>query len=398
MSRHSIESIERNEFEASITTSSLLISKLLQLHIYAMNVLHFSSVHFQLSKAQKAFFLPLFSLLIVCVACFFYSSGKFCVMEKFKFKSLLILLIALSQCRVSVALKDAESNQTGTITQFLKSQFALANKMQQQLSESGNADSSNFDGKYKLLLSGDLSSDLDLLNDSSEIDEPSEHDLFSSDDDEFFKLQFPESEPKLGVVKNNKNKENIYKVPKSKPLKKFNNSKNSSENSFEQFTRLYDHFVWNFENFNSSEISTMCVEDVQLYLNDLRSSKEWATKAVDASGRFRGLFFAENDFWLGSKDLCDEVNMETVGNRKIPRLEFFVMRLLLKFEHTKTQRILSVGQCLPDTCKPREVMDLMNLDTASINFRQKNELTIFEARKVPGDFNILQNTKFYIFG
>lgn len=312
---------------------------------------------------------------------------------------LLILVSSASLIHVSVALKDAESNQTGTITQFLKSQFALANKMQQQPSESGNVDALNFDGKYKLLLSGDLASELDVLNDSSEIDEPTEHDIFSSDDDDFYKLQFPEKETTSKTPKESF-KENIYKVPKTRNIKKFNMLKennNFSVNSFEQFTRLFDHFEWNLNNLNSSEISKMCVEDVQLYLNELRNSKEWAIRAVDASGRFRGLFFSENDFWLGSKDLCDEVNNINFGNRKIPRLEFFVMKILIKFDFMKNQRLLQVSQCLPDTCKPREIIALMNLDAASINFRQKNELTIFESRKVPGDFNILQNTKFYIF-
>lgn len=318
-------------------------------------------------------------------------------------KLLFLILVTSASVQVCVTLGDAESNQTGTITQFLKSQFALANKMQQSSSESGNEDKLNFDGKYKLLLSGDVASDLDVLNDSSEIDEPSEHDIFASDDDDFYKLQFPDKESTTttkSLPKHN-NKENIYKVPpKSRPVKKkfsMLKGENLDINAFEQFTRLFDHFEWNLENSNSSGISRMCVEDVQLYLNDLRNSKEWAIRAVDASGRFRGLFFSDNDFWLGSKDLCDEVNNINIGNRKIPRLEFFVMKILIKFDFMKNQRLLQVGQCLPDTCKPREIIALMNLDAASINFRQRNELTIFESRKVPGDLNILQNTKFYVF-
>lgn len=312
----------------------------------------------------------------------------------------LLLGVAVTSSNVDEK-SNSSSNQTGTITQFLKSQLALVNNMRQNRS----SESENFDNKYKLLLSGDFPSELDIMNDSSEIDRPSdEHDILSSDEDDFFKLKFPEKDMKTGLKFDRKSEnQNIYKVPKSRAgVKKFissslRNSSSEKQSNFQQFTHLYDHFTWNFENLNSSEMSGMCREDIQLFLNSLRNSDEWAVKASDASGRFRGLFYFDNEFWLGSKDLCNEVNLDNAKNRKIPRLQFYVVKMLIKFENMKSQRLLHVGQCLPDTCKVHEISQIMSYDPASISFKQKNELIIMETRKVPGDFDILQNTKFYVF-
>lgn len=44
----------------------------------------------------------------------------------------------------------------------------------------------------------------------------------------------------------------------------------------------------------------------------------------------------------------------------------------------------------------------MNSDPASITLKEfgegEHDLNIFETRRVPGDFDILKNVKFYVFG
>lgn len=337
-------------------------------------------------------------------------------MRAMRRRKIFSVLIAAVPLLLAVAVRSADvdekssSNQTGTITQFLKSQLARVSanvkQSQQPKSESEKSNANNFDSKYKLLLSGNFPTALDLMNDSAEIDEPiEERDILSSDDDDddFFKLKFPEKEGKsTGGLKfgSKAENQNIYKVPKSP--KKFIAPRNATAvnerpNFFKHFTHLYDHFTWSFNDLNSSELSTICREDVQLYLNELNSEADWAVRSSDASGRFRGSFFFDNDFWIGSKDLCNEVNMDNANNRKIPRMQFFVVKLLVKFEKMKSERLLHVGQCLPDTCSVHDVSQMMSFDPASISFKQKNELIIVETRKVPGDFNILHYAKFYIF-
>lgn len=332
------------------------------------------------------------------------------MMTRRRIFSILIALVLLHAVATQPSNVDEKSNQTGTITQFLKSQLALASskvKQQPQLSGESEKSNANFDSKYKLLLSGDFPSALDLMNDSAEIDGPiEERDTLLSDDDDFFKLKFPEKDTKLSGLKFDRKSENqnIYKVPKTRTGgKKFipssfaNSTVNERPNYFKYFTHLYDHFTWNVDALNSSSLSKNCREDVQLYLNELDNEADWAVRSSDASGRFRGSFFFDNDFWIGSKDLCSEVNIDNVKNRRIPRMQFYIVKLLVKFEKMKSERLLLVGQCLPDTCSVHDVSQMMSYDPASISFKQKNNLVIVETRKVPGDVNILHNPKFYVF-
>jgi hypothetical protein len=46
--------------------------------------------------------------------------------------------------------------------------------------------------------------------------------------------------------------------------------------------------------------------------------------------RYRGLFYFENDYWLGSKQFCYEVNYEYRNAKNIPEMQFFVTKVIAK--------------------------------------------------------------------
>jgi hypothetical protein len=46
--------------------------------------------------------------------------------------------------------------------------------------------------------------------------------------------------------------------------------------------------------------------------------------------RYRGLFFFDNDYWLGSKQFCYEVNAEHKDVGNVPEMLFFVVKIIAK--------------------------------------------------------------------
>lgn len=254
---------------------------------------------------------------------------------------------------------------------------ALVNKIAKESHSESEIEStqstSHFNENYKLL--SQSSADLEILNDSAEViddalnddaidglagipikKEGSRFDEFVLPD-EFTKThetssKVPHSDEKYFV--------NVFKVPKSKTKKTlpqtqstrslghssirnepsvndFNGEKlfalpdgnfSRYQNYFHAFTNLYDHNFWDANAFVGS-ISKDCLSDVKIYLNDLRESKDWAIKVADASGRYRGQFYFENDYWLGSKQFCYEVNDETRDKKEIPEMQFFVLKLIV---------------------------------------------------------------------
>lgn len=220
-------------------------------------------------------------------------------------------------------------------------------------------DELKFDENYKKLLS-ESSSDLDIKNDSAEvIDEDKGFTLDSKKNglkfDDFVSKK--ELEESLGDDEKSLDTAfiNVFKVPKTKTKKTFSAKHSSIKNEpvindfnsellfalneenftsyetyFHAFTHLYDHNKWNVNMF-SINIGKMCLRDMKTYLNDLRLSKNWAVKVSDASGRYRGQFFFENSFWVGSKQFCYEIN-EEYKNEGIPELQFFVFKFVMKLE------------------------------------------------------------------
>lgn len=234
---------------------------------------------------------------------------------------------------------------------------------------------------YRMLL-GESSSIEDLLNDSSEVmDSPlnsdvddslggglsiPQHGEFGGSRFDEFVLpdDFPQNTGTMKPKAENFINKNIYKVPKSKtkkanPLSMFMSSINDSNkhyendfnsekltnnlkknsthlgtynNYFQAFTSLYEHNLWKSESLTQL-ISNECLSDLTFYLQSLKESKDWALKTTDASGRYQGQFFFGNDYWLGSKTFCKEVNyMNGHTSPEIPQMYFFVAKILVKLE------------------------------------------------------------------
>lgn len=226
-------------------------------------------------------------------------------------------------------------------------------------SESGTG--LQFSDNYKQMLT-DSSSELDLLNDSAEVLDDDA--LSSSITDKNSGLKFddfvPEKELKnsigYGPLKNDSFM-NVYKVPKSKNKKTISTVKHSSiknepvmndfnseflfavndgnlttyDTYFHAFTHLFDHNKW-IPNTFSLDVNKACLKDVQIYLNALHISIPWAVKVSDASGRYRGLFYFDNVYWLGSKQFCEEINYAEQSNEAVPMLQFFVVKFIVKIE------------------------------------------------------------------
>lgn len=207
----------------------------------------------------------------------------------------------------------------------------------------------------KSLLYGDSTVDLDLINDSAEVDES----FGTSDSILEDELKLPKKTEQSSFQMPIDSTKNVFKVPRPK-TKKFRqhlvsgpisgdltsnnfmsdfltdalNTSVKHDNYFHAFMNMYDHFLWN--NSSMSGLSKTCFQDISFYINELKASKDWALKASDASGRYRGQFFFDNDFWLGSKKLCYEINLEYENILEVPELRFFVLRLKLLIGQQKS--------------------------------------------------------------
>ncbi|EEZ97339.1 nose resistant to fluoxetine protein 6 isoform X1 [Tribolium castaneum] len=157
---------------------------------------------------------------------------------------------------------------------------------------------------------------------------------------------------------------------------------------------LFDHLKWAGKLKVLNE--TRCQTDLELYVEELLNGTSWAAKMYDSSGRYSGQFFFGNDYWLGSKTLCEELtNPET--NPEIPPFPVtFLMakvRLNINRNLTPVTRQLNVGECLPSSCTPADVRLLLAQDR-----KAGSTLNVVGIRPVPGDYRLLEDIKFQIVG
>ncbi|XP_063906945.1 nose resistant to fluoxetine protein 6-like isoform X2 [Zophobas morio] len=157
---------------------------------------------------------------------------------------------------------------------------------------------------------------------------------------------------------------------------------------------LFDHLKWPrmMKNWNG----TRCRRDVETYIQSLQNGTSWAAKMYDASGRYSGQFFFGNDYWLGSSSLCNELTNEET-NTEVPPfpITFLVakVRININGKLTPVTRQLNVGECLPASCSPSDVRVLLATERKS-----GSSLSVVGIRKVPGDYDVLQDPKFQIVG
>lgn len=171
--------------------------------------------------------------------------------------------------------------------------------------------------------------------------------ITNDDNDDFDSFMFPEP-ASTETVKTAADFEHVFKVPKARKHKKHDNSLGSVYttpntpikydyrhfSNFHLFINLFDHHLWDIERI-AGNTSQVCAQELRQYLNQLREGNVNALKASDASGRYGGQFFFGNDFWLGSKLFCDEVNYQNnfaEKAKKLPMMGFFVSKILVVIE------------------------------------------------------------------
>lgn len=240
---------------------------------------------------------------------------------------MILVIILLTSCayHLSSAKEQAGniSPQTISNSSFVKSFYNKTHADTQSESET-NVTSTHPSVRLQTddnseTLSNNSTVDIDALNDSSEVYDNSDTSQTLGSpglDDLVLPKVFEESSSPLSHLGQLKATKNVFKVPKTKnkktlrqPLKSLHGDptiKDSSaeysnitrnQNYFHSFTSLYDHFLWDTSSF--AKVNNVCVEDINIYLKALKGHASWALKASDASGKYRGLFLFDNDYWLG---------------------------------------------------------------------------------------------------
>ncbi|KAH8361177.1 hypothetical protein KR200_009194, partial [Drosophila serrata] len=177
-------------------------------------------------------------------------------------------------------------------------------------------------------------------------------------------------------------------------------------NYFQIVANLYDHFYWQISEIRTS-VRTACALEMQAYLTALHSSNEWAQKAYDSSGRYRGQLLFGNDKWLGQLSFCLELNRQGPSEeRKHFDLEFYVADVALHLPRLNRSMLLSLGECLPKSCSAHDVQSILSLDPyarmltvlgAHNTSVQQPPLQVLHVRTVPGLYSHWRQLKFQVF-
>ncbi|XP_037037502.1 O-acyltransferase like protein [Bradysia coprophila] len=203
---------------------------------------------------------------------------------------------------------------------------------------------------------------------------------------------------------------NVYRVAKSKSKPPILDSSaltsrpwsNGNVSSFKLFTEMFDQYRWNVNNIVGN-VSSKCGLDMETYLNALNSEVEWALKASDASGRYRGQLLFGNDFWVGSKQFCFEINSEREAAKPVskqPIFKFFVAQILFNVSiPTEQLHALQLAQCLPQSCTINDIRNILNSDPTSKTLKSMsptNQIKFLDLRTVPGPYDLWTDRRFQL--
>ncbi|XP_050296587.1 nose resistant to fluoxetine protein 6 isoform X2 [Anthonomus grandis grandis] len=177
-----------------------------------------------------------------------------------------------------------------------------------------------------------------------------------------------------------------------------------------------------------SKITKECQKDMEAYIDGLRNTENWALKMEDASGRYSTGWFWGNHYWLGSKNLCDNIEplpngftiknrtrvvrtasakkyeadspSQAVGYQKGPlvhtsvppfSVSFYMLRVDLNSSFTTEERVLSIGLCLPYICRDEDVKTIMEETSAASD---KVEIDVLSVKSHHNRYNIMQDRTF----
>nr|XP_018896305.1 PREDICTED: nose resistant to fluoxetine protein 6-like [Bemisia tabaci] len=132
---------------------------------------------------------------------------------------------------------------------------------------------------------------------------------------------------------------------------------------------------------------------IDSYLEALDNGDDWAVRVSDASGRYSGGLLTGNEFALGSKALCQDVDEESKlrnGSGAPFGVGFFTAQVTVhvNFSSLPSSRGLLVGICLPRICSESDVKNL--LQSAVV----RNNFTSIRVRAVSEKYQYWSDPKF----
>ncbi|XP_059051397.1 uncharacterized protein LOC131846173 [Achroia grisella] len=208
---------------------------------------------------------------------------------------------------------------------------------------------------------------------------------------------------------------------------------NVLENLFNVYDPSFLSVVWpKISNGVHLTAEESCWNDLSVFFRDLAESRSWALSVADASGRYQGGGFAGNNYWLGSKRQCLQLDNEVksdnnnndydfmgpaVGLRRENyhnrdhewRLEttkpaissdnpplhvgYNVARVLLTIMNVPIPQSFDIklGLCLPRTCSKKDVSSLLTF-SIMLNDNLKSNKTVPRIAKVA---SLRQVTEYY---
>ncbi|EDW05531.2 uncharacterized protein Dmoj_GI11087 [Drosophila mojavensis] len=134
-------------------------------------------------------------------------------------------------------------------------------------------------------------------------------------------------------------------------------------------------------NENGTLESTQCVEQLRDLHSAWQANQSWALKALDASGSGFNNFMLANSQWLGNRLTCRALNEPLL--RYLTRNHQQLLRQPAPFEHAysvaylransswqlttsmKPRQLLHVGLCVPQSCDPQQLEQLLGQSLAA---------------------------------
>ncbi|KAM3966683.1 nose resistant to fluoxetine protein 6 [Aphomia sociella] len=165
---------------------------------------------------------------------------------------------------------------------------------------------------------------------------------------------------------------------------------------------LLDHHYW-MEIVENTPLPKQCEADLRSYITALNDGQLWASKIYDASGQYIPNALFGNDYWVGSKNACRDLQLKQYYEQTPPfDTSFYVAKINISLDgdHLPQSRLSLIGECLPASCNSETVGMLLASSERTVAARASNagftaSIDTFDVRKVPGAYSLFSDYKFY---
>ncbi|XKL67399.1 hypothetical protein PGB90_002890 [Kerria lacca] len=165
--------------------------------------------------------------------------------------------------------------------------------------------------------------------------------------------------------------------------------------------RIFNVLAWQAENIPAYDrMSDICAARMFEYLKALHNRTVWADRMADSTGRYSSQFFFGNDFWLGSRTECRELQNKDY-NKIVPPfpVHFYVSKFTLQLENKghSYNRLLSIGLCLPKECSTTDIKMILEEDAKLFKSINPSRLVnVLSVRAVPSEYSIFADKKLHL--